>query len=798
MIGIVIVSHSARLAEGVIELAEQVAQGKVRLAAAGGTGDPQNPIGTDAVRVLEAIESVYSMDGVLVFVDLGSAVLSAGTALDLLDDEKRSRVRLCRAPLVEGAVSAASLAAAGADIEEIVREAGAALSAKAGQGTPPAGPLSEEILVPLVNPLGLHARPAAQLVRLARQYRSRITIENVTAGSAPAAATSINAVLGLAARQGHRLQIRAAGPDSGQALAAIQAFVESGCGDREDLTPVAAPAAGTGAQLVGIAASAGIAIGPLLKLRPNAAEPAKRIADDPEAEQRRFAAAIHAAREETRTSYEWAKSHVGENEAGIFDAQLLFLEDPDLSAAVLRLVRERRFTAEYAWQTAIEKMSGLLGRLDVGDLSARVLRRLGGTPNVFEKPERPVILAARDLTPSEVKELDPAVILGLCLESGSGNAHAVILARAMGIPVVAGLGPAISALAGGTTIALDGQRGFVWVSPDPEQTRELEALRESWRTSRAAAQSNRLAPAATRDGHRIRVLANISGIAEAGEAVALGAEGIGVLRTEFLFLGRPSAPAEEEQFEAYRAIAGSLGGLPLTIRTLDAGGDKPLPYIETGGEANPFLGWRGIRVSLARRDLLKGQLRAIVRTGQTYPVEILLPMIASVSEVRQARAVLREVQAEIRGAPDVKLGVMIEVPSAAAISGQLAREVAFFSIGTNDLIQYLMAADRTNERVASIADPFQPAVLRMIRQTIDAGRRAGIPVALCGEMAADPLATPLLLGLGLEEFSVSAPLIPELKRAIGRWTREEAASIARSAMARDSAEEVRTVLTAAI
>jgi phosphocarrier protein FPr len=320
-----------------------------------------------------------------------------------------------------------------------------------------------------------------------------------------------------------------------------------------------------------------------------------------------------------------------------------------------------------------------------------------------------------------------------------------------------------------------------------------------WLTERRRAEAERLKPASTRDGRRIRVFANISGIAEAAEAVALGAEGVGVLRTEFLFLGRTAEPSEEEQTAAYSEIAEMLGGRPLTIRTLDVGGDKTLPYLEIGEEANPFLGWRGIRVTLGRRDLFRTQVRSILRAGATHPVEILLPMIASLDDLRESKAMIAEAEAELQReglefARSTRIGAMIEVPAAVAIADRLAREVSFFSIGTNDLIQYVMAADRTNARVAPIADPFQPAVLRSIRQTIEAARCSGISVTLCGELAADRLATPLLLGLGIDEFSVSAPLIPELKQAVSSWTVPDSEALARDALALDTSLEVRRLL----
>jgi len=340
------------------------------------------------------------------------------------------------------------------------------------------------------------------------------------------------------------------------------------------------------------------------------------------------------------------------------------------------------------------------------------------------------------------------------------------------------------------------------VSPEPGEVSLLQRRREEWLSARRAAQQERKRPATTRDGRRIRVAANISGVSEAAEALEHGAEGVGVLRSEFLFLGRKEAPGEEEQLEAYRTIADALDGRPLVIRTLDVGGDKNLPFVEIGQENNPFLGWRGIRLTLGRPDLLRTQIRAILRAGAGCPVSLLLPMVSTLEEVLAAKALIAQVQAELEqdGAAfrrDIPVGVMIEVPSAVAIADQLAREADFFSIGTNDLIQYAMASDRTNSRVASIADPFQPAVLRLIRQATSAGREVGIEVALCGELAADPLATGLLIGLGIEELSVSAALIPELKRAIARWTLPEAEALACEALAQDTSAAVRQLLIGA-
>ncbi|HEY2013404.1 MAG TPA: phosphoenolpyruvate--protein phosphotransferase [Bryobacteraceae bacterium] len=808
MIGIVVVSHSARLAEGVCELAAQVAQGKVLLAPAGGTDDPQNPIGTDAFRVMQAIESVYSPDGVLVFMDLGSAVLSAETALELLDEDKRAHVRLCSAPVVEGAISAASLAAAGAAIEEILREMRAAPQAAPA---PPTGPVDER-LVTITNRLGLHARPAAQLLRLVRRFQSRVTIENVSHPAGPFEANGIHGILSLGARQGHQLRLRAEGPDAPRALAELEAFIQSGSGDREERREPAPPGIqAPGARaLAGIAASAGIAIAPLFRLRPAHIRYDAREVEDPEAQRERLLAAIRAAQDETRTLYDWAARNATGDEAAIFDAQSLFLEDPALLDAASQMVLDRRVNAEFAWQESSARIAAEIRALDdpylrarvadVEDIAARVLRRLSGGATLPLHLQQPSILAAHDLTPSQVQEFDPALVLGLCLESGSASSHSVILARALGIPVVAGLGPSLSALPEGTIVALDGERGTVWISPDSNEVEALNRGRAQWLDGRRKAGLDRHRPAATRDGRAIKVLANISGVAEAADAVSFGAEGVGVLRTEFLFLHRTSAPGEEEQVAAYRAIAQALGGRPLIVRTLDVGGDKSLPYVDIGEEANPFLGWRGIRITLGRRDLFRTQLRAILRAGADHAVSLLLPMVASLDELRETKTILREVEAELHSEAvpfrkNIAVGVMIEVPAAVALAPELAREAAFFSIGSNDLIQYSMAADRTNSRVAALADSFQPAVLRMIRQAVEAGRSAGIDVTLCGELAADPLATPLLLGMGLAEFSVSAALVPGLKQAIARWTIPEAEAIARKAMDLDSCAAVRRLLS---
>ncbi|HEX9926853.1 MAG TPA: phosphoenolpyruvate--protein phosphotransferase [Anaerolineae bacterium] len=824
MIGLVIVSHSARLAEGVRELINQMTKGQVPLAIAGGLSDPQNPIGTDAFAVQEAIEAVYSDDGVVVFMDLGSALLSAETALEFLTEEQRARIRLCEAPLVEGAVAAAVQAMAANDIDQVIAEARGALAAKAAQlqqlvpeaASQPepavAATLANEILVTIPNRLGLHARPAADFVTTAAGFQAEITVRNATRGVGPVNAKSLNRVATLGARQGQALGIAAQGSDAAGALAALKALVEAGFGETDEaLETATSPQTITRVglsegELAGIPASPGIAIGPSVRYQLVLIETPEGHVDDPQAEWQRLQAAIRTAQREIKIIHEQALAQVGEKDADIFKAHLLSLEDPALVDEAHWQIFERHHAAGTAWQTVINGMVESYRALedpyqqaraaDLTDVGQRVLRLLTGTTPAPLELSEPSILVATELTPSDTARLDPDKVLGICTERGGATSHSSILAKALGIPAVSGLGPGITRLAEGTILALDGQQGQVWVDPTLDKQVALKKEREIWLAGRESARVASQQPALTCDGHRVEIVANIRGATDAKVALQHGAEGVGLLRTELLFLDRLTEPSEAEQQAAYTAIADVLGARPLIIRTLDIGGDKPLPYLDAEPEANPFLGWRGIRIGLARPHLLKTQLRAILQASPGHHLKLMFPMISSLAELRAARAVLAEAQTELRqtGTPfdeTIEVGIMIEVPASVAIADQLAAEVDFFSIGTNDLTQYATAADRTNARVAALADPFHPAVLRLINQTIAAAHAAGIWVGLCGEFAGDPLATPILLGLGLDEFSMSGPAIPLVKQTIGQLTMAEAEAIAQAVLKLDSAEAVR-------
>lgn len=864
VVGIVIVSHSKLLAQGVCELAAQMVQGAVPLAVAAGIDDLENPLGTDAIQVQQAIESVYTDAGVLVLMDLGSALLSAEMALEFLDEEQRRHVYLCEAPLVEGAIAATVAASTGASIEQVIAEARSALTAKAiqlgvnfpsepqlvktsledQQSEPqpqekiPEIAVEKEIRLKVSNRLGLHARPAAQLVALAARFQSHIKVRNITRKTDFVRADSINQVAMLGVRHGHELGIAAQGVDADEALTALRELAASNFGEDESgvWTPSELEKAETDTSLVvvikaenkstflGIPASTGVAIAPSMKIasapivrmptiffhNPPVLSPHNYHTDNPEGEWQRLQAAIAEARQDIQALLSQASTQIGNAEAAIFDAHLLFLADPLVLDAVKEQIFALRFHAAIAWQGVVEELANqyrvhedsyLRTRVaDVIDVGERVLRILLGTAPPDLNLTQPSILVAVDLSPSDTAQLDLTKVLGICTTAGSAMSHTAIIARSLGIPAVVGVESSILQQPDGTILALDGETGNVWIEPNQEVITRLEAKRETWQAIQHRARLRAHQKAVTIDGIRIRVYANIGGVADAEVAVSSGAEGVGLLRSEFIYLDRKKPPTEDEQLSIYQAILQILGDRPLTIRTLDIGGDKPLPYLDLPQENNPFLGWRGIRFCLDRQELFKTQLRAILRASNSGKVRVMFPMIATIGELRAAKTAFFGIQDEfhhlgIEFDSKIEIGIMIEVPSAVAIADQLAKEVDFFSIGTNDLSQYVMACDRTNPQVANLADALHPAVLRMVAQTIKAGQKAGIRVGLCGELGSDPVAAPILLGLGLHDISLTSKAIPAFKQIITRLNLTEAEIIASEALQQESAAQVRTLVS---
>jgi len=569
-------------------------------------------------------------------------------------------------------------------------------------------------------------------------------------------------------------------------------------------------------ELSGIPASPGVAVAAafLFDDEGGRSVPARAIASSDVAnEWARFLAAAEKAKAEVTVLRDKARSEAGEDQAAIFESHLLMLSDPEIYDRIQTSLREDLLNIERVVvdieRELVQKLSkaddpALRDRAtDIQDVSGRILGHLLEKHRMtLSDLASDVVLVARDLLPSDMISMNRARVKAVVTEAGGRTSHVAILARAFEIPAVLGVADALVRLRGAAVVAVDGDRGVVTADPDAAilarsaadhdaavaRERELDALRDL--------------PAITIDGTRVRVEANIEMPEEALGVLAHGADGIGLFRSEFLFLGG-HVPDEEEQFQAYRTVIEAMGGRPVTIRTLDIGGDKVLPELGAQDEKNPLLGWRAIRFCLSREDVFKTQLRAILRAAAFGETRVMFPMIATAGELERALAILEAAREEcaVAGqatAKSLPVGIMIEIPAAAMTSDILARKADFFSIGTNDLIQYTMAVDRGNEKVAYLHEPYHPAVLRLVQRTIESGKAAGIPVGMCGEMAADPASAVVLLGLGLEEFSMSSAAVPAIKRAIRSIGIEEARSIAKAAMALSSSAEVAAYLSSRI
>ena len=811
-----VVSHSRALAEAAADLAREMLHGSdVLLEVAAGLDD--GVFGTDATAIATALAAADRGDGVVVLMDLGSAVLSAELALELLDDDAaRDRVLLCPAPLVEGLVVAAVAAGAGAPREQVAAEALAGLAGKQAHlappgaahdaGPSPAGAQTEghrtAVLV-VRGAHGLHARPAARLVQLVAGLDSRVELRNASTGSAWVPAASLSAVATLGALPGHEVQVRAYGPG---AQAALDAVLALGAGD-DDGPPVPATAAGPAAPTPpatgAVPASPGIAIGPAWVLRSARPQVAGEPAGDPAQEWQRLTTARDGVREQVRRSRELTAAQVGEQEAAVFDAHLLLLDDPTLLDDA-RSAIGAGLAAAPAWAAAADRAEALLAALtdpylraraaDVAAVGDQVLRLLLGHPDEDDLAGAQGVLVAAELTPAQAAALSVERVAGVVLASGSPTAHSAILARARGVPTVVAAGPAVLDVAPGTLVALDGATGELVLDPAPEVLARFRDRAAG--QGEAARAAGRLAgtPALCRDGTRVLVGANVGSELDARLALDRGADLAGLVRTEFLFLDRDEAPDVEEQVAVYRGIAQAMDGRRITLRTLDVGGDKALRYLPGPPEDNPFLGVRGLRLSLARPGLLADQLEAVLRVAQDTPVSLMFPMVSTVAELAQAREVLDAVVTR-SGRPrpaDLQVGIMVEVPAAALKTAAFAPYVDFFSIGTNDLTQYALAADRGNAAVAGLGDPYDPGVLALVA-AVCANAGAAL-VAVCGELAADGRAAALLVGLGVRELSVAAPAVPLVKQAVREVDPAAAAATAARALAADGPATVRALL----
>jgi phosphoenolpyruvate-protein phosphotransferase len=705
---------------------------------------------------------------------------------------------------VAAMTAASGSVAAGADtILNVTLRAG-----RRSVGLSPSEAVSSGPLV-IANVSGLHARPAAVLASRAKQFHADLRLRR---GDDEVNARSVVAIMGLEIARGDRIEIIASGPDADDAVRVLSRMVLDGLGE-EGSAPageaaaarlsVARPARSEDPNvLAGVAASSGVAVGNIFQVRH---EPLRVVEEANDARVERQA--LDAALAQASAELDALQVRLGQEGAGgkaaIFAAHRELLDDPDL-LEIAGDALSRGKSAAFGWQTAFtrhaDRLAGLKNELlaaranDLRDVGRRVLQKLTGVEVHPVTYEADTILVAEELTPSDTASLNPAQVLGLCTTTGGASSHVAILARSLEIPLVAGIDPRALDLANGTPVILDGTRGTLRLNPSTADIARIHQLQGEQSRLRRADRERAHEPATTLDGHRVEVAANIGGLADAQQGIALGAEAVGLLRSEFLFLQRATAPTEEEQLAVYREVARALGrGRRLVVRTLDVGGDKPLSYLPLPREDNPFLGERGIRVLLNRPELLRTQLRAILRAAGDGSVAVMFPMIATLDEWRAARAVLEEERQRLNG-PRIEAGIMVEVPSAALLADQFATEVDFFSIGSNDLTQYTLAMDRGHPRLAPQLDGLSPAVLRLIDQTVRAARKHGRWTGVCGGIAGDAQAVPLLVGLGVDELSVSVPAIPAVKAQIRRLRSEECRALARAALECATAADVRALV----
>ena len=828
MVGLVLVSHSRPLAGAVRDLVRSMTGPALPLVIAAGAGENHAELGTDAVEISEAILSVRGDDGVLVLMDIGSAILSSETALDLLDEPMRAHVRFCSAPFVEGAIAAGVTANLGAPIDEVLREALASLrqketalaknSSPAPEEKSAAAPESENgrrVRLTVRNAHGLHARPSARLITETRPFSAEITIRNLTNGRGPVSVRSLSGLASLEILQNHEIEVAARGRDQDAALEKIVQLVKGGLGEALPQSPrksgMILPALVAPARKKESAArpvSAGIAVGPALYLKGAAFEVPAHAITDVAAEVARLCAAIKETRSALQARRERMGLSVGAAQAGIFEAQLLALEDPELVDAAVRHIEADHDNAARAWQRVNEQIvkryeslrdSYLRERAaDLQDVGRQVLEALGAKKAATLELTEPRILIADDLSPSQVSHLDPRLALGVILLDGGPTAHSSILLRALGIPALVQARALFSPddLNGPGIVAFDGATGQIWPHPSAD---EIARLRDRQAGERLRADEEKKAaalPGATLDGKRVEIFANVGQLADAEAAMAANADGIGLLRTEFLFLDRADAPSEDEQVAALGAIADKMKGRPVVVRTLDVGGDKPLPYVSAAPEQNPFLGVRAVRLCFVQPELFATQLRAILRAAQDRDFRIMFPMIADTSDLLRAREALTRAHDELekRGITHpwpLLTGIMIEIPSAALSAGALAEQADFFSIGTNDLTQYALAADRGNPALASYQDALHPAVLRLIDLVVRGARTHNRPVAVCGEAASDELVAPIFVGLGVRELSLSPAKMPRIKAVLRQRKTNELEALAQEALECATASEVR-------
>ncbi|MCB0164114.1 MAG: phosphoenolpyruvate--protein phosphotransferase [Anaerolineae bacterium] len=665
---------------------------------------------------------------------------------------------------------------------------------------------SELLTVP--NLLGLHARPASVLAYLARKFEADIRLEHK---GRQANAKSVFGIMNLCIMYKDPIRFIARGPDAEEAIQKIVPMVLQGLGEdtgRPAFVPATAKTVIISQKrptdpnlLVGIPASPGIVVGEVFQMRQRPIE-IQTKAKKRKKELRRLDEAIEKAKVQLEALQARLIQDEERDQAAIFAAHEALLEDPELLELTAQAIANGD-SAAAAWQVAYTKQADRLARLenplfasradDLRDVGLRVLRNLTGAETEPLLLSANTILIAEDISLSEVADLDPTYVCGFCTTQGGASSHLTIMAHSLDIPAVSGIDPKALDIPNGATVILDGTKGTLHLNPIEVKIAQVRQQQARASTVQQANLQRAAEPAVTLDGHRLEIGANIGSAAEIDHALALGGEGIGLLRSEFLFLHHKTMPGEDEQEAIYRDMAQRLGKeRPLIIRTLDIGADKPSPYLAIPVEKNPFLGERGIRVGLSRPGILHTQLRAILRASTVGNVRVMFPMIATLTEWRAAKAMLEQERRKL-GVDPIPVGIMVEVPAAAITAAKFAGEVDFFSIGTNDLTQYTLAMDRSHPKLAPQVDSLSPGVLMLIKNVVDASHERGKWAGVCGAVAADPQAVPLLVGLGVDELSMSIPSIPRIKAQIRQLNLSQCQALAKKALALDTAAEIRAL-----
>ncbi|EDM44862.1 phosphoenolpyruvate-protein phosphotransferase [unidentified eubacterium SCB49] len=796
MVSIVIVSHSKKLAEGVKELATQMSQNKVKIAAAGGLDDPSSPIGTDAFKIQEAIELVDSEDGILVLMDIGSAVMNAELATEMLPEEIMKRVLLCEAPLVEGAIAAAAQSMVGANIETVAKEARNGTQGKQMLLCSPEeeenlsqtiAPQGREIRLEVPNQLGLHARPSVRLVEITNRFNNEVS---VSVNNKPfVSATSISQVGTLGAKKGDILVFNVQGEEHIEFENALKQFGEDNFGDplnetiqKTETAKTPTPLTTKSDYIQGVPASKGISIGKAKVIKNETIIVEETTIENSLEELNKLKNAVLKVASEIEEIRQKTMGHFGKDDAEIFDFHLLLLNDKEKLKEVELLIEKNHFSAAYAWFKVFLELEKMYQNMsdeylrerasDIVEIRNKVIDEISDSHQTKITLTEPSILVVSEIGPAQTLTLDTDNVLGIISKIGGLTSHATILARSLGIPSITGLENQTDAIKNGDIIGIDGSTGIIYLEKThPEKINELKEAQQIEQKLFKERFSKAKLPAKSKDAIEFKIQANVSSPKEAKLAYTNGADGIGLYRTEFLYMNRETPPKEEEQYEIYKQVCENMNGLPVTIRTLDVGGDKPIPYLGIPKETNPFLGLRGIRYCLQNKAIFKTQLRALCRISADYNIRVMYPMVGMLEEVIEANAILAEVREEldlekIAYSKTMKIGIMVEVPSVVFILPQLAKELDFLSIGTNDLTQYLLAMDRENTSLSKHYNALHPAVLNALLKIIEGANDQGIEISLCGELASNPNATALLSALGLRKYSMSGPIIPRIKEAI--------------------------------